>query len=714
MSSTSRKAWRITAWILGPIALVVLGIVACEAAGWPFLKGPAERQLTQRLQRPVEFGDHFRLKLFRSIRLDTSALRIGPPSGLAADSPLGGDLVNAKDAHLELPYGTVRRLMKADNSEPPLITSLRFGEVDANAKRLADGQANWTLAKPQNGQAPRQFELPTIEELIIRNGQVRFDDAILKTALEATVSTSEGHVAQGRATGLNVQGKGRHEKVPFEFHVTSSGVLPLVAQGGQGRRDAVPISIRLAGGDNARFSFDGTGTDIFSFEGIDGDASLSGPSLAKVGDAVGLTLPNTEAFTLKGRLSKSGQVWALNKATLAVGESHLGGNFSVDRSPKVPLLRGELNGSRLVLSDLLPAFGAPKPGTEKSKVQVARQGGKVLPEKEFDIPSLHAMNADVKVRLARAELGSLFRQPLAPLDGDLSLQSGVLKLTNLLARTSGGEVKGKLGLDANPGNPLWTADLRWAGIELDQWLRPRNKTSQTPKPSGENPGYVTGRLGGHADLQARGKSTAKMIASTDGTVQAWVRDGTISHLVVEAAGIDVAQGLGVFLIGDNPLPMHCAVVKAEAKGGILKPEVAMVDTKDSTIFVDGTVSLADERLALTMTAKPKDISPATLRSPVHLDGTFSKPQVHLEKKPIAIKALAAVALAAVHPLAAIVPLFDPGDKEAAGGCRRALDQLRDANGPAGARDAKAPKPSDKTLPPEPADKHAAVPGPVRK
>jgi hypothetical protein len=73
-----------------------------------------------------------------------------------------------------------------------------------------------------------------------------------------------------------------------------------------------------------------------------------------------------------------------------------------------------------------------------------------------------------------------------------------------------------------------------------------------------------------------------------------------------------------------------------------------------------------------------------------------------------------VALAAVHPLAAIVPLFDPGDKEAAGGCRRALDQLRDANGPAGARDAKAPKPSDKTLPPEPADKHAAVPGPVRK
>jgi len=338
----------------------------------------------------------------------------------------------------------------------------------------------------------------------------------------------------------------------------------------------------------------------------------------------------------------------------------------------------------------------------------------VLPEKEFDIPSLHKMNADVKVRLARADLGSLFRQPLSPLDGDLSLQSGVLKLSNLVTRTSGGELKGNLGLDGNPPNPLWTADLRWGGIELDQWLRPRNKASQTPKPSGENIGYVTGRLGGHAKLQARGKSTAKMIASTDGTVQAWVRDGTISHLVVEAAGLDVAQGLGVFLIGDNPLPMYCAVVKADVNNGLLKPQAAMVDTKDSTLFVDGTVSLADEKLALTLTSKPKDMTPVSLRSPVHMDGTFSKPQFHVEKKPIALKAVAAVALAAVTPLASLIPLFDAGDKEGAGGCQQSLAQLRDANGPAGVRDAKAPKPGDKNLPPEPANRHAAAPGPVRK
>ncbi|MBW8829453.1 MAG: AsmA family protein [Burkholderiales bacterium] len=714
MTPASKSRWRIAAWPLGIVAAALIGVVVCETQGWPFLKGPVQQQLSKRLQRPVEFGDTFKLKLFGSIRVDTSSLRIGPPDGLAADSLLSGDLVNAKSAHLELPYATLRQLARKDNTEAPRIASLRFGEVDASLKRLADGHSNWAFAPTQAAATQRQFDLPTVDELVVEHGHVAFDDAVLKTSFAAKVSTSEGDrasVQNGQAAGLVVEGRGNHEKLPFQFRVTSAGVLPLVARD---TATAVPITIRLSGGSEAKFTFDGTGTDVLSFQAIDGTATLSGPSLAKVGDALGITLPTTERFTLKGRLSKSGQRWAFKNADLDVGDSHLGGNFSYDRAPQVPMLTGELNGSHLVLADLLPAFGAPKPGTEKAKAHVVAQGGRVLPDRELDIPSLRWMNANVKVRLTRAELGTLFRQPLAPLDGDLTLDGGVLRLSNLLARAAGGEVKGNLGLDGTQANPLWTANVRWAGIELDQWLRPRNKTSQQPKPSGENPGYVTGRLGGHAQLQAHGRSTAKMIASTDGTVQAWVRDGTISHLIVEAAGIDIAQGLGLLIVGDDPLPMNCAVVKANAKAGLLTPEAAMVDTRDSTLLITGSVNLADERLALVMTSKPKDMSPATLRSPVRLEGTFDHPQVYLEKKPIGLKVLASAALAMVHPLAALIPLFDPGDKDGAGGCQRTLQHLRDADGPAGVRDAKAPKANDKSLPPDPAARHAAASAPMRK
>lgn len=697
MNPQTRKRLRIAAWPLGILAALAVGIVLCELIGWPFLKNPLQNGLAERLQRPVEFGDEFRLKLFGSIRLDASALRIGPPADLAADSPLGGDLVNARNAHLEIPYSTVWQIIrKQDRQRPPRITSLRFDEIDAALKRTADGRANWVFTTPAPEEAKQPTPLPIVDELVVERGRLVFDDAILKIALDAKVSTNEGARAgkMNKQRGLLVEGRGEREEQPFDFRVTSSGVLPLAA------RDAssvVPITIRLNSGES-KFGFDGTGADLLSLQAIDGDATLAGQSLAKVGDALGLTLPTTEAFTLKGRLKKSGQVWSLEQSDLAVGDSRLGGDFTVDRRPAVPLLTGQLTGSRLVLADLLPAFGAARPGTGNPKPPP----GQVVPEKEFDIPALHAMNADVKVRLQRAELGQLFRQPLAPLEGDLSLDAGVLTLTNVLARAAGGEVKGQLGLDGTQENPLWTVDLRWAGIELDQWLRPRNAMSQSDKPSGEKPGYISGKLGGHAQLEARGKSTQRMIGSTDGTVQAWVRDGTISHLVIEAVGIDIAQGLGLMLVGDDALPMHCAVVKTNAKNGTFTPEVALVDTRDSTVFIEGSVSLADERYALKMTSKPKDISPAALRTPVRMEGSFAKPELTLEKKPIAGRVLAAVALAAIHPLAALIPFFDVGDKDAEDGCRNALQRLRDADGPATARAAKAPKATDKNLPVDPA------------
>lgn len=697
MNPQTRKRLRIAAWPLGVLAALAVGIVLCELIGWPFLKNPLQNSLAERLQRPVEFGDEFRLKLFGSIRLDASALRIGPPADLAADSPLSGDLVNARNAHLEIPYSTVWQIIrKQDRQRAQRITSLRFDEIDAALKRTADGRANWVFTTPAPEEAKQPTPLPIVDELVVERGRLVFDDAILKIALDAKVSTHEGARAGGmnKQRGLLVEGRGQREEQPFDFHVTSSGVLPLAARDAS---NVVPITIRLNSGES-KFGFDGTAADLFSLQAIDGEATLAGQSLAKVGDALGLTLPTTEAFKLNGRLRKSGQVWSLEQADLAVGDSRLGGKFTVDRRPEVPLLTGQLTGSRLVLADLLPAFGAARPGTGNPKPPP----GQVVPEKEFDIPALHAMNADVKVRLQRAELGQLFRQPLAPLEGDLSLDAGVLKLTNVLARAAGGEVKGKLGLDGTQENPLWTVDLRWAGIELDQWLRPRNARSQSDKPSGEKPGYISGKLGGHAQLEARGKSTQRMIGSTDGTIQAWVRDGTISHLVIEAVGIDIAQGLGLLLVGDEALPMHCAVVKADAKNGTFTPEVAVVDTRDSTVFIEGSVSLSDERYALKMTSKPKDISPATLRTPVRMEGSFAKPELTLEKKPIAGRVLAAVALAAIHPLAALIPFFDVGDKHAVDGCRNALQRLRDADGPATARAAKAPKATDKNLPVDPA------------
>lgn len=168
-----------------------------------------------------------------------------------------------------------------------------------------------------------------------------------------------------------------------------------------------------------------------------------------------------------------------------------------------------------------------------------------------------------------------------------------------------------------------------------------------------------------------------MLGSLQGTASLWVREGQLSHLVVEASGIDLAETLGLMLSGDRQLPMQCAVMRFVAREGLLRSELGLVDTPDTTVLINGNVSLAQEQLDLQVMAHPKDFSPLSLRSPIRLHGSFSQPQVQLDAGRIGLKVLAAAALAAITPLAAVIPLIDPGGATTQG-CEQALQRLRSA------------------------------------
>jgi len=641
------------------VAALIAGLAVCEYRGWPFLRAPLERGLGQRLDRRIDLGERFALHLLGAVRLSTNALVLGGVGN-------GPNLMEARDTRLELPYGTVFDLLRANRHEPLRITLLEVDGLNVALARDARGLANWHLTpEPQATANTPAVEMPRFGRLVVKDGRVQMQDDLLKLQLDAQVNTNEGdQVASGSDAGLVVIGGGHYLKKPFDLSVKSGGLLPLAAA--STTPVTVPITIKANAGPS-RFTFVGQGSGLLTLSDLDGTLTLSGPSMAAVGDAVGVTLPTTTFFSLKGRLGKIGDVWSLRQADLRVGTSKLGGTFTFDRRTPVPLLTGELTGSRFVLGDLAPAFGAPAPGANNP----APPQGRVLPQRSFDIPSLHAMNARLKVKLQSVELGAVFAQALEPLDGDLSLQSGVLTITNLLARTADGQVSGQVKLNANPQPPLWDADVRWQGIKLEQWLSPRNEFAGKDT----SPRYVTGQLGGHAQLHGQGNSAAQMLGSMDGVAQAWVQDGQVSHLMVEAVGLDVAQALGVIITGDKLLPMQCAVVRMKAQHGELKPEVAIVDTSDSTLLASGSLSLVDEKLDLLMTAKPKDISPLALRSPVTVQGTFAEPKVGLKAKPLGTKVVAAVALGFVNPLASIIPFIDVG-KRGDGGCQQALNHLK--------------------------------------
>jgi uncharacterized protein involved in outer membrane biogenesis len=280
-----------------------------------------------------------------------------------------------------------------------------------------------------------------------------------------------------------------------------------------------------------------------------------------------------------------------------------------------------------------------------------------LPTRAFDLAALRTMNADVQIAIDRLDTNTALLESVRPLRAHLQLTNSLLTLTDIEARAAQGHLGGTIALDGQRNIANWAAALNWDGVQLQSWIHQRRAAGLPP--------YVSGRLQGHAVLLGNGRSTAEILATLRGDIGATVEHGTLSHLLVEAGGLDLAESLGVYFMGDNALVLNCAVADIAVSAGVLRPRLLVLDTVDSTVWVDGSLSLATEKLDLRVVVAPKDFSVLALRSPLHVTGTFAKPGVQVEKGPLGLKLGAAVLLGLVNPLAALLPLVDTGDSQAA-------------------------------------------------
>ncbi len=227
------------------------------------------------------------------------------------------------------------------------------------------------------------------------------------------------------------------------------------------------------------------------------------------------------------------------------------------------------------------------------------------------------MNANVVIEVGTFDSGTDILEPLHPARAHLLLADGVLTIADFLGMTAQGKLAGYLQLDGRTDKALWTADLRLLGVDLAQWLR--------LKRSGNAPPYLSGKLDGSVKVKGSGRSAAEILGSLDGDVRMHMRDAAISHLAIEAAGVDLAQALGVMIKGDEALEIRCNVADLDVIKGVARPKVVVLNTDVTTIWIDGTASLQDETLDLRAVVSPKNFSPLTLRTPVHVKGTLQQP-----------------------------------------------------------------------------------------
>jgi uncharacterized protein involved in outer membrane biogenesis len=173
-----------------------------------------------------------------------------------------------------------------------------------------------------------------------------------------------------------------------------------------------------------------------------------------------------------------------------------------------------------------------------------------------------------------------------------------------------------------------------------------------------------GEVNGDAALSGTGNSVSAMLATSSGEMGAAVSEGSVSKFILEIAGLNVVNAVYAKLFGDKQVQLNCAAGDFVVDHGKAETRRFVVDTPDAVIKVTGDIDLAKETLNLDVTPQTKGVRVISLRTPLYAKGTFTNPDVGPYKGPIALKAGAAVALASVvNPLAAVIPLINPGKVE---------------------------------------------------
>jgi AsmA protein len=140
--------------------------------------------------------------------------------------------------------------------------------------------------------------------------------------------------------------------------------------------------------------------------------------------------------------------------------------------------------------------------------------------------------------------------------------------------------------------------------------------------------------------------------------------------VVAAASLDGGKLLPLLLRGDEPVAVRCAVISMAVAQGLARTQLFVVDAETARIDGQGAIDLSGERFALELDSKPKEPSILSVRAPLNVEGTFRDPRVAVSSGTL-LRGGAALALAAVNPLAALIPLIETGPGEDAD-CARLL------------------------------------------
>jgi uncharacterized protein involved in outer membrane biogenesis len=413
-----------------------------------------------------------------------------------------------------------------------------------------------------------------------------------------------------------------------------------------------PIQAEVTVG-QSKITIAGTLTNPTHASALDVNLKILGASMADLFAFSGVLLPQTPKFSIEGRLAGSIKPGAIRLRYQGfkgkVGSSDLEGTLEYIQQQPRSLLRGDVVSHYLDIADLRPLIGAGSQDEMKNKSDIKQPPDKVLPVSPFKTDRWKTM--DAQVQFTGEKIIESKRLPLRHMNVRLRLDDGVLSLAPLDFGIAGGNLKTEVHIDGRKEPAKGEMKVSARGLQLRE-LFPTIEAMQAS----------VGQLHGDARLTGSGNSIAALLGSSNGSFQAVMTEGSVSKFILEAMGLNIGAAVAAKLFDNRQVQINCMLADFDAKDGVMQTRTFLLDTSDESIAVDGSIDFSNEKIALKVHPQTKGLRLLSLRSPLHVTGTFKKPDIGVDKGPVALKAGAAVALGAVAaPLAALVALIHPGE-----------------------------------------------------
>ncbi len=617
-----KRIARISAFVLGGLVVLVIAAVAALFIyiGSSGFRAEVERRAGVALGREIKIGD---------LVVDWSwtpmvRLRDVTLGAAAKDAP---PLLDAKSMEFQL------RLLPLLAGNVVLPT-LQLEQPKLALERDAKGVPNWSFSKNPATKAAAEVaapeersEVPVIGELVIKDGHFTYEDEGRDLKLEGHITTVIGEAGKGE--GVQLDAKGTLQGKPMTLDFDGGSIISL-------RDEDRPYPLKVvAKYGETEASAKGEVDDPFNLKAADLQLSLSGPDLAEVFPLLGVPAPPTPPYNIKGHLLREGETWRFSDFEGRIGDSDMAGTVAIDYGHDKPVLTADLRSNSLDFDDLAPLVGAPPDSDEtasaeqKKTAQKLKKQDELFPDVPLKVELLDVMDMEVSLD-ARKVIAENYL-PIEALKGTVKISGGKAVVEPLHVRIAGGSLAGTLSLDSGTKPPAAAADLKLSEADLSLFFRGTQFLDTTD-----------GKIDADIDIRGNGQSLADVMSAADGRIFWAMSGGSISGLLVEGAGLDIAEALALYIGEDAKVPIRCGAGRFNLAKGNATFDRTIMDTTDSVLYFRGETNLSRQTLKMDIFADAKDFSLLDIDAPVHLQGKIREPDISIGK-------------------GVPIPLIEPGD-----------------------------------------------------